>query len=70
MALQMCAICPVRPQCLRWALDQDQISGVWGGTTEAERLARRRADRALPGYSSWGSSSASQLTQATPAQAA
>ncbi len=55
-ALQMCAICPVRLRCLRWALDHDQIFGVWGGTTEADRLARRRgngsgADWVLPGDS-------------------
>jgi WhiB family transcriptional regulator, redox-sensing transcriptional regulator len=45
IALQICAICPVRRRCLRWALDHDEISGVWGGTTEAERIARRRLGR-------------------------
>jgi len=45
IALQICAICPVRRRCLRWALDHDQISGVWGGTTEAERVILRRDDR-------------------------
>jgi WhiB family redox-sensing transcriptional regulator len=44
IAMQLCAICPVRPRCLRWAMDHEVISGVWGGTTEAERQARRRGD--------------------------
>jgi WhiB family transcriptional regulator, redox-sensing transcriptional regulator len=66
-ALQICAICPVRPQCLQWALDHDQISGVWGGTTEAERPARRRLPR-RPGDSRrllCGSSSGGRLSQAS-----
>lgn len=32
----MCAVCPERLKCLRWALDNDE-QGVWGGTTEEER---------------------------------
>ncbi|MFE1292561.1 WhiB family transcriptional regulator [Streptomyces sp. NPDC058751] len=44
-AKAVCAGCPVREECLRWALDTDQTVGVWGGTSEAERraLARRRS---------------------------
>ncbi|MEU6277041.1 WhiB family transcriptional regulator [Streptomyces populi] len=46
-AKAVCAGCPVREECLRWALDTDQTVGVWGGTSEAERraLARRRSRR-------------------------
>jgi WhiB family redox-sensing transcriptional regulator len=41
-ARQVCAICAVRPQCLRWALENDRVLGVCGGTTEAERLILRQ----------------------------
>lgn len=43
-ALAICQACPVRAPCLTWALDQGISSGVWGGTTEDERRAIRRAD--------------------------
>lgn len=43
-ALAICQACPVRAPCLAWALDQGISSGVWGGTTEDERRALRRAD--------------------------
>lgn len=42
----ICRACPVQAQCLAWALRQGVSSGVWGGTTEEERHAIRRA--ALP----------------------
>ncbi|PSJ27818.1 WhiB family transcriptional regulator [Streptosporangium nondiastaticum] len=42
-AKSVCRRCPVREDCLRWALDSGQESGVWGGTSEAERRALRRA---------------------------
>ncbi|MET7982110.1 MULTISPECIES: WhiB family transcriptional regulator [unclassified Streptomyces] len=46
-AKAVCTGCPVREQCLSWALDTGQTVGVWGGTSEAERraLARRRSRR-------------------------
>ncbi|WP_443055423.1 WhiB family transcriptional regulator [Streptomyces sp. ISBFB 2968] len=46
-AITICGRCPVRPQCLEWALSTDQRSGVWGGLTEQERraVARDRIDR-------------------------
>jgi len=36
-AKAVCARCPVRRQCLRFALATRQVHGVWGGTTEEER---------------------------------
>jgi WhiB family redox-sensing transcriptional regulator len=39
----VCQRCPVTAPCLRWALDLGQVSGIWGGTTEEERRALRRA---------------------------
>ena len=42
-AKAICARCPIRQECLRYALDTGSIQGVWGGMTEGERqrLARR-----------------------------
>jgi WhiB family redox-sensing transcriptional regulator len=42
-AKRVCQRCSVRTPCLRWALDLGQVAGIWGGTTEEERRARRRA---------------------------
>jgi WhiB family transcriptional regulator, redox-sensing transcriptional regulator len=42
-AKAVCRRCPVRDQCLEFALDSGQAFGVWGGTTgEERRLIRRR----------------------------
>ena len=47
-AQAVCATCPVRDQCLEWALATRQEDGVWGGLTDNERrrLRRRRRDAA------------------------
>ncbi|MER5987417.1 WhiB family transcriptional regulator [Streptomyces sp. NPDC001787] len=44
-AKAVCASCPVREPCLRWALDNGQDSGVWGGLGEDERRALKRRAR-------------------------
>ncbi|MCF3119002.1 WhiB family transcriptional regulator [Streptomyces arenae] len=44
-AKRICASCPVRRECLDWALTTGQTSGVWGGTSEEERVTLRRAER-------------------------
>jgi len=36
-AKRVCASCPVRVECLDWALRHREGAGVWGGTTEEER---------------------------------
>ncbi|MFF3763784.1 WhiB family transcriptional regulator [Streptomyces sp. NPDC001922] len=41
-AKAVCARCPVTDQCLEWALENNQDSGVWGGLEENERRALRR----------------------------
>lgn len=41
-AKAVCAVCPVRDECLAEAL-VTPVEGVWGGTTEQERRALRRA---------------------------
>jgi WhiB family transcriptional regulator, redox-sensing transcriptional regulator len=45
MAKAVCALCGVRPECLEWALATGQDSGVWGGLSEEERRALKRARR-------------------------
>lgn len=45
-ALALCALCPVRAQCLDWALDTGQGYGIWGGLGEEQlRLLRRERAR-------------------------
>lgn len=41
-AKQVCARCPVRAECLAFALDTRQVFGVWGGLSEDERDQLRR----------------------------
>ena len=45
IARRICGTCPVREQCLEYALEQRIDHGVWGGCSERERrriLKRRR----------------------------
>lgn len=44
-ARAVCARCPVRVDCLEYALDNDEHYGVWGGTSERERRRMRKARR-------------------------
>ena len=37
--------CEVRTECLEWAMVTGQDAGVWGGLSEDERRALRRARR-------------------------
>jgi WhiB family transcriptional regulator, redox-sensing transcriptional regulator len=46
-AKAVCAGCRVRRQCLQFALATSQMHGVWGGTTEDERLPHVRREREL-----------------------
>jgi WhiB family redox-sensing transcriptional regulator len=43
-AKRICATCPVREECLEYALTTRPADGVWGGLTpiERHRLIRRR----------------------------
>ena len=36
-AKRLCAVCPVRLNCLQWALDNDERDGIWGGLAANER---------------------------------
>jgi Transcription factor WhiB len=47
VATRICAACPVRAECLAYALERDERFGVWGGLSERERrkLAPSRAPK-------------------------
>ncbi|MEZ5322178.1 MAG: WhiB family transcriptional regulator [Microthrixaceae bacterium] len=42
-AKAVCNICDAKIDCLEFAMDTNQDSGVWGGTSEEERRKLRRA---------------------------
>ncbi len=44
-AKAVCRQCPVRADCLEFAMTSNQDSGVWGGATEDERRKMRRSWR-------------------------
>ena len=44
-AKRVCRVCPVRAECLQYALDHDERFGIWGGMSERER---RRLKREAP----------------------
>lgn len=37
-----CRACPVRDECLEWALEHNEVDGVWGGESERSRRRIRR----------------------------
>ncbi len=41
-AKEICAACPVRAECLSYAVETNQTEGIWGGHTPAERRKYRR----------------------------
>ncbi len=42
-AKQICRECPVRSECLEYAMQAPVDHGIWGGLTERERRRFRRA---------------------------
>ena len=46
-AKALCHSCPVKAECLDFALKNDERFGVWGGLSERERRKLTRADRRL-----------------------
>jgi WhiB family redox-sensing transcriptional regulator len=41
-AKEVCRTCPVRIQCLDWALEHDERYGVWGGMTADQRAQLKK----------------------------
>jgi WhiB family redox-sensing transcriptional regulator len=41
-AIKVCRACPVITECLRWALEERELHGIWGGMTQEERAAMMR----------------------------
>ena len=41
-AKAVCASCPVRAECLAYAISRPEKYGVWGGLNEEERASERR----------------------------
>lgn len=41
-AKDVCGECPANRDCLEFALETNQDSGIWGGTSEEERRKMRR----------------------------
>ena len=56
-AREVCRRCPVRDECLEYALSTGVGHGVWGGTGEEERRALRRRSRRSVSQPSSGSRS-------------
>lgn len=46
--LDICSACPVRLPCLKYALVTDS-AGIWGGTTEENRVTLRQRKTLLDG---------------------
>ncbi len=53
LAQRICAGCPVRRECLDFALRNAEMHGIWGGTTPEERVRARRARRRRPARPIW-----------------
>jgi WhiB family redox-sensing transcriptional regulator len=45
-ALRICATCPVRVACLAYVRSMPPQPGIWGGTTEDDRIRERRRQTA------------------------
>ncbi len=41
-AKRICASCDVQEDCLMYAIETNQVAGIWGGLTEDERRPVRR----------------------------
>jgi WhiB family transcriptional regulator, redox-sensing transcriptional regulator len=54
-ALRICDRCPVRQECLDFAMQMGEMQGIWGGTTPDERIRtrRRRSRNRVPAAPAW-----------------
>ncbi len=49
-AKKICQGCPVRLECLQFALDHDERFGIWGGLSERERRKLKRGVDVTPAH--------------------
>lgn len=51
-AVEICVQCPVRLKCLKYAVDNNEEHGIWGGLNPLQRLelkrGRRNTDVSMP----------------------
>ena len=52
-ALRICDGCPVKQQCLDYAMRSGEKDGIWGGITPEERIRARRARNRRPARRAW-----------------
>ncbi len=43
-AKMVCMGCPYQARCLTYALENPELSGIWGGTNERQRNAMRKGN--------------------------
>ena len=61
-ALRICAACPVKKDCLEYALTAPERHGIWGGMLEHERRAEiRRREREAAAQEQWNQRAAMRL---------
>lgn len=51
-AKRVCHACEVRSECLKYALDNGEQFGIWGGLSRLERARLKRRAQVLPLYRS------------------
>jgi WhiB family redox-sensing transcriptional regulator len=54
LALRICDDCPVKRECLDFAMRTREQAGIWGGTTPEERIRVLRARHRRPARRAWG----------------
>ena len=52
-ALRICQGCPVRRDCLDFAMRSGEKDGIWGGTTPEQRIRARRANNRRAAGRNW-----------------
>ena len=67
-AKEVCCECPVKFECLDFAMETNQDTGIWGGTSEEERRQMRReaAARARAARISTNNSGPGDVVAASP----
>lgn len=47
-AKKLCAVCPVRAECLNYALVANEAHGIWGGLSPRERVRLNKRPQGRP----------------------